>query len=202
MAEQGKQGEQGEQGKQGVAGATGATGQKGDPGHVAVPKKTLRFLTGAAIIIIAELAVLLAFVIPSLGTNRNQEHRLRAQQHKINAVISALVVGQIENCRQDHRFRIQYRNRGLTEKELLDFFLTLASATVANGQDPTGTSQEFIEKFMPLTQTIHIIPVPNCQQGAARLRRAIEQTGIMVPPIPSLEPLKSGKKSEDEQPSR
>jgi Collagen triple helix repeat (20 copies) len=77
--EQGDRGVPGRQGASGAAGAAGAPGQKGDPGHVLIPKRTLRVLIGACIVIIIQLGVLISLVVPTLGTNDTQTSQLKRQ---------------------------------------------------------------------------------------------------------------------------
>lgn len=108
--------------------------------------------------------------------------------------LGSIIAVQIQNCRSDHRFRDQYKKRGEAEKALIGLFLTLARQNVAEGNDPTGQSQAFIDRFGPLEENLRIIPIPNCRVVGRELREVIENTGVEIPPIPELEKLINPRK--------
>lgn len=108
--------------------------------------------------------------------------------------LGSIIAVQIQNCRSDHRFREQYKKRGEAEKALIGLFLSLARTNVAAGNDPTGQSQAFLDKFGPLDKELRIIPIPNCRVVGTELREVIENTGVEIPPIPELEKLINPRK--------
>jgi hypothetical protein len=112
-------------------------------------------------------------------------------QKGLRSTVGAIIAVQIQNCQADHRFREQYKARGEAEKAILGLFLSLAHKAVREGHDPGDVSRRFIKTFGPLNRRIHIIPVPDCDEVARRLRKVVENTGVKVPPIPALEALVS-----------
>ena len=105
--------------------------------------------------------------------------------------LGSIIAVQIQNCKNDRRFREQYRKRGEAEKALIGLFLQLARRNVAEGKDPTGESQAFLDRFGPLAREIHVIPIPDCREVGKSLREVIQNTGVDIPPIPELEKLVS-----------
>jgi hypothetical protein len=152
-------------------------------------KVTLRrrptFVDGA--LGVTALALVVAIGLQIFVLNPKADSTERGLRNAVGAIIAV----QIQNCRADHRFREQYKTRGEAEKAILGLFLSLAHKAVREAKDPEGVSRQFIQKFGPLNRRIHIIPVPDCDEVARRLRKVVENTGVKVPPIPDLEALVS-----------
>lgn len=137
-------------------------------------------LNGKPVVLFLCLIAGLAAGMAKLEANRiDSAHQIedtrRESEDRSNKAIQALVIVQVANCQNDHRFRVQYKQRGITEKRLVEFFLALAEGNA------DSTSESFVKKFKPLAENIRIIPVPNCAVAAAVLHEALKSAGIEVP---------------------
>jgi hypothetical protein len=94
-----------------------------------------------------------------------------ATQTKTTSSIDNVIEATEKVCGYNHRLAAQYRIRGEAEKALFGFFLSLAHKSVTEGED--GASQRFIDRFGPLAQKIHILPLPNCRRQGEELRESL-----------------------------
>lgn len=137
----------------------------------------------AAFCIVIPAVVVTLLLAPQISDNTNSidQAALKAKTAQVlakstrssqNAIIDVIR----RTCEQDHKFRIQYKVRGKAEKKLLALFLELAKANAHNGTN-VGLNEGFIDEFKPLLKRIHIIPPPDCDAQARRLRHGLRVGG-------------------------
>jgi hypothetical protein len=103
------------------------------------------------------------------STAWNVATRISAQTKTVTSIDRVIEVIE-EDCLKEGERNRQIKVRGEAEKTLLELFLTLAHQRVSEGNDATGVSQDFIERFGPLTKRIRILPLPDCHKQAEQLR--------------------------------
>jgi hypothetical protein len=103
------------------------------------------------------------------STAWNVATRISAQTKTVTSIDRVIEVIE-EDCLKEGERNRQIKVRGEAEKTLLELFLTLAHQSVTEGKDATGVSQDFIERFGPLTKRIRILPLPDCHKQADQLR--------------------------------
>lgn len=73
------------------------------------------------------------------------------------------------NCRQDRKFRVQYKRRGEAVVVLLQL-LTQQERRASKGSERAALA---LKKLRPLTGDIHIIPIPSCHDQISTLRKKL-----------------------------
>lgn len=150
-----ERGDPGERGEQGATGATGAQGLKGDPGHILIPKRTLRFLIGTAVVIVIELAALLAFVIPSFGTNHGQDN-------KIAALLSDQNASSYKGCVSNNNLRKQSNLRIPIESAELNTALEVAEVASKFNLPPVRGVTLDADKIREYKAELSEVPLRPC----------------------------------------
>jgi hypothetical protein len=111
--------------------------------------------------------VIAAVLIFLASTTWNVATRINLQGDTTTS-LDSIIQAQERVCLDNHELAAQYKVRGEAEKALFNFFLSLARQSLAESDD--AASKDFLERFGPLARQIHILPLPDCQAQAERLR--------------------------------